>query len=239
MPSLSPDKSRRRKEPEKDESKSNFNTQKATSNLFSIGLKPLSSYGVSSALDPLLSINLLNSQVKEAASSAWTPYPTSISSACKVQNQPQPERQDFDSESDPRFGDSKGSDIKAFEKRHRNLFSTNRVTAPYLPFPPSRATHTKKHFFSPLSLRSSLSSNSNLISDLEREKVTRMRNKTLYFIVFVAKKKISKLASDRNRVRTKLVDALREVVKERELEMDISEGDGQKGWKLRLGEFRK
>ena len=63
-----------------------------------------------------------------------------------------------------------------------------------------------------------------------------MRNKTLYFIVFVAKKKISKLASDRNRVRTKLVDALREVVKERELEMDISEGDGKKGWKLRLGE---
>ena len=60
-------------------------------------------------------------------------------------------------------------------------------------------------------------------------------NRKLYFIVFVSKKRISKLAVDRNRVRTRVVHALRQVVREKESEM-ASSGVESESWKLRFGE---
>lgn len=60
-------------------------------------------------------------------------------------------------------------------------------------------------------------------------------NRKLYFIVFVSKKRISKLAVDRNRVRTRVIHALRQVVREKELEM-ASSGVESESWKLRFGE---
>lgn len=206
---------------------SEFKNQSAFRDGIHIQLRPLERYGQGHTTSPLLPINVSStSQIVDDSSKS-----ASSSSIAQESNRKQREVHKIPAEEDqePRFGDSQEGDIANFQKRHQNLFVSNRVTAPYLPFPPSRSTHTKKHIVSiPRALRSSLD------QDQVEEKLLEM-NRKLYFIVFVSKKRISKLAVDRNRVRTRVVHALRQVVREKESEM-ASSGVESESWKLRFGE---